>query len=312
MVLDGSREKRDEMFGHLYPDFDSSRAHPLVQAAINRSKKVCADPIWCKLLVCLVHLSTSHEVALTSGIYNDFLFATIFSCCFYACHRSGELILKNSKDEFDWQKVIKCSSLTFDANCVSYCLPYHKSNCFYQGTDILFSSQQVANLVTLLRLYIQLCDCIHRACVTLFICEDGSLLNQNWFDSKFLIDLIIFTMVILCILVVLPSMLVLVFLKTWFRKIYTHDNPMICAKLQLACLHLGPWLMLFLFYVYFLFISLPYIFFPPPPPLNNIYLFFVPCLPGFIHIGLCPFWLFLHSTSGWQIHLEVPLNLCKQ
>lgn len=148
----------------IYPDFDCNRAHPFVQVTINRSKKIHMDPIHHKLPVCPAHLSNFHQVALSSGKYDDLLFITILSCCFYNCHRSGKLILKNSKDEFDWHKIIKYGSLILDTNCVSYHqVPYHKSDHFYQGTD------------TLLKLYVHLCDRIHGACAALFICEDGSL-----------------------------------------------------------------------------------------------------------------------------------------
>ncbi|KAF8070248.1 hypothetical protein FPV67DRAFT_1668123 [Lyophyllum atratum] len=47
------------------------------------------------------HLSTFLLIARQSGSY-DLLFAAILSVCFYACHRSGELIQKNGKDLFDW------------------------------------------------------------------------------------------------------------------------------------------------------------------------------------------------------------------
>lgn len=83
--------------------------------ALVGSKKVRANPIRRKLPVCLAHLTSFHEIALTSGKYDDLLFVTIFSCCFYGCYRSGELIVKNAKNEFDqWRKVIKHHSLRFD------------------------------------------------------------------------------------------------------------------------------------------------------------------------------------------------------
>lgn len=83
--------------------------------ALVGSKKVRANPIRRKLPVCLAHLTSFHEIALTSGKYDDLLFVTIFSCCFYGCYRSGELIVKNAKNEFDqWREVIKHHSLRFD------------------------------------------------------------------------------------------------------------------------------------------------------------------------------------------------------
>jgi hypothetical protein len=91
----------------LYPNFDKNWAHPLVQATIAGSRKVRADPVKRKLPLCLSHLDAFLCIARMTGAYDDFLFAVIISCCFYACHRSGELVAKNQKDLHDWRKVIK-------------------------------------------------------------------------------------------------------------------------------------------------------------------------------------------------------------
>ena len=97
----------------LYPDFDKHRSHPLVRATIRGSKKIRGDPVRRKLPLRLCHLETFLNVARDSRSYDDLLFVTILSCCFYACHRSGELVQKNGSKSMDWRKVIKQSSLTF-------------------------------------------------------------------------------------------------------------------------------------------------------------------------------------------------------
>ena len=139
----------------LYPDFDTNCAHPLVTATIRGSKKIHADPVCRKLSLCPAHLQTFLHIAHGSQSYDDLLFATILSCLFYACHHSGKLVQKNSKDLFNWRKIIKCSSLTFPPGQAQYHLPYQKGDPFYRGTDILFSHQEVADPVTLLHEYVK-------------------------------------------------------------------------------------------------------------------------------------------------------------
>ena len=95
----------------------------------------------------------------------------------------GKLILK-SKKTVDWRKIIKHSSLHFSPGYAGYCLPYHKSDPFYCGTDIIFSVQQSADPVALLHEYVQICDSLHGAHKALFLHEDGSHPTQAWFDSK--------------------------------------------------------------------------------------------------------------------------------
>ena len=112
------------------------------------------------------------------------MFATIISCCFYACHWTGELIQKNDKSLFDWKKIIKRSSLIFEHGRALYHLPYHKGDPFYRGTDILFTPQTIADPVTLLTEYTTSRDIRHGAATSLFLRADGSQPTRSWFDSK--------------------------------------------------------------------------------------------------------------------------------
>jgi hypothetical protein len=169
----------------LYPNFDANRAHPLVTTTIRGSKKIRTDPIRRKLPLRPAHLQTFLLIARGSGSYDDLLFATILSCLFYACHRSGELVQKNSKELFDWRKIIKRSSLTFSQGRAQYHLPYHKGDPFYCGTDILFSQQEVADPVALLQEYVNRRDSVHNARLALFLREDGSHPTRSWFDARF-------------------------------------------------------------------------------------------------------------------------------
>jgi len=169
----------------LYPNFDANCAHPLVTTTIRGSKKIRADPVHRKLPLRPAHLQTFLHIARGSGSYDNLLFATILSCLFYACHCSGELVQKNSKDLFDWRKIIKRSSLSFSQGRAQYHLPYHKGDPFYHGTDILFSQQEVADPVMLLKEYVDRRDSVHQARLALFLREDGSHPTRSWFDARF-------------------------------------------------------------------------------------------------------------------------------
>jgi hypothetical protein len=169
----------------LYPDFDTVRSHPLVLSTIRGSQKVRADPVIRKLPLRLSHLSSFVKYSQATKNYDDLLFATIMSCAFYGCHRMGELIIKSDKSLFDWRKIIKRSSLAFSGKHAQYRLPYHKADPFYRGSDIVFSEHDIADPVQLLKNYTSLRDARHGARLPLFLCEDGSFPNRNWFDNKF-------------------------------------------------------------------------------------------------------------------------------
>jgi len=139
----------------IYPEFDTNRAHPLVQSTIRGSKKIHADPIHWKQPLRLSHLEAFIHVANTTCAYDDLLFATLLSCCFYGCHRLGELVWNNDKDQWDWRKVIKHVSLSFPYNRMQYHLPYHKGDPFYHGTDVLFTHHNSANPIALIFIHLR-------------------------------------------------------------------------------------------------------------------------------------------------------------
>jgi hypothetical protein len=97
-----------------YPEFDINRSHPLVKSTVWGAKKVRGDPVRRKLPLHLTHLQSFVNVALCTGSYDDYLMALLLSCAFYGCHRMGELVQKNDRTLFDWQKIIKQASLTFE------------------------------------------------------------------------------------------------------------------------------------------------------------------------------------------------------
>ena len=145
------------------------------------------------------------------------------------------------------RKVIKHSSLKFEQGRAGYRLPYHKSDPFYQGTDILHSLQQAANPVSLLKDYCSARDKLHGARPALFICENGSLSSRAWFESKF------YAIVgkdfgghscraggaTYYARLGLDESIIMA-LGRWSStawKIYIRDNPTVRAELQLAAIH---------------------------------------------------------------------------
>lgn len=175
----------DTISKDLYPEFDDNRNHPLVLSTIRGSKKIRADPVTRKLPLRQIHLASFVSHSTSTGSYDDLLFATIMSCAFYGCHRMGELIAKSDKSLFDSGKIIKRSSLKFTHNHAQYRLPYHKANLSYCGSDVVFSQHDIASPVHLLQSYTSLRDARHGPCLSLFLCEDGSIPNRSWFDNEF-------------------------------------------------------------------------------------------------------------------------------
>ena len=168
----------------IFPQFDSIRADPLVKTAIRGSWKIQADPVRRKLPLRTSHLQAFLQVALQSQAYDDLLFVTILSCAFYACHRIGELV-PPSPPLFDWRKIIKRNTLVFTDHRAQYHLPYHKGDPFFHGSDILFTSHDIADPIILLRTYTHLRDHKHGARSPLFLTENGQHPSRTWFNKRF-------------------------------------------------------------------------------------------------------------------------------
>jgi hypothetical protein len=161
----------------------------------------------------------------------------------------GKLIQKNNQSLFDWRKIIKRASLIFENRCTQYHLPYHKSDPFYHGTDVIFMHQDIADPVLLLKDYVALHDRIHGAKAALFLCEDGSHPSRSWFELKFFAVLdrrfgghspCTGYVTFLASLGMPESIIQAV--SHWSSdawKIYIRENPAIRVKQQLAaaCLH---------------------------------------------------------------------------
>jgi hypothetical protein len=242
--LTGARHFLNE----LYPDFDRNRSDPLVQATISGSCKIRADPVRRKQPLRTCHLEAFLLIAQETNSYDNLLFAVILSCTFYACHQIGELVLKSDKSLLDWRKVIKRGSLSFSANRATYHLPYHKSDRFYQGTDILFTTQEIADPVRLLQDYVAARNSLHGAKTALFLTQDGTIPSRHWFDKRFFARLdrsfgghsacagsaTFYASLGL-------SEDIIQALGRWSSqswRIYIHDNPSIQAEAQLAAIRL--------------------------------------------------------------------------
>jgi hypothetical protein len=168
----------------LYPDFAKNRHDAAVLATISGARKLHADPVRRKAPLQVEHLLRYIEAAKTTLAFDDFLFAVMISCCFYACHRAGELAWQDDPTLHDRRKLIKRASLHFHNGRAGYHLPYHKSDRFFQGSDILFSSQSVADPVSMLKDYTTLRDKYFPRHTILFVRQDGSVPTKRWFTKK--------------------------------------------------------------------------------------------------------------------------------
>lgn len=226
----------------LYPDFDKTWSSLLLQSMILGMKRLQGDAVRQKLPLRLSHLQGFCDIVRETGDYDDLLFIVILSCCFYACHKLGELVVKNECALFNWGKIIKQASLHFSNGHAGYHLHYHKADCYFCGTDILHVTHNIANTVQLLCEYVTRWDAIYFSCCTLFIWEDSSHLTWSWFNSKFSLSSTEYMAVAHLMLVVPLIMLFWDHTSSWEMVItaglvglYTTIH----AELHLATLHLA-------------------------------------------------------------------------
>lgn len=169
----------------LFPDFDSIRNHPSVQAVAKGAAKSRHAPVRRKEPLRVHHLTHFCVLAARTGDYDDLLFATILSCAFYGCHRIGELVHHNNPNNVDWSKVIRRASLDFPRDDqVAYQLPYSKTDRFFKGSTIVLCHREVADPVSLLLAYTLRRDRFFNFRTPLFLLRDGNLPSRSWFEKR--------------------------------------------------------------------------------------------------------------------------------
>jgi hypothetical protein len=99
--------------------------------------------------------------------------------------RLGELVFPNDHSLDSPRKQSRRDTLEMKSNSVSFQLPYHKADCFYEGSKIIvLSNPTPTNPVILMQRYISSRDSRFPKNPALWLRENGQPPRRNWFLEK--------------------------------------------------------------------------------------------------------------------------------
>lgn len=166
----------------LYPHIRSSRSSLLVKQTLTGCKKLYNTPIVRKRPLLSYEVKTAALHHAINPSHDDLLFASILLSGFFGLLRLGELVYPNDPSLDCPRKMSQRHTLNISASKVSFRLPFHKADRFFEGNLIyIFPNPTPANPVDFITKYIQSRDSLFPHATDLWIRADGSRPRRNWF-----------------------------------------------------------------------------------------------------------------------------------
>ena len=108
--------------------------------------------------------------------HNNILFIMLTLCGFFGLHRLRELTHPNTTGLWDYQKLIKHSSISLIPQTFLYTLPEHKADCYFNSNTVLIARcHDAPDLHSWFLRYLASYDAYHPAQSSLWLHKDGSV-----------------------------------------------------------------------------------------------------------------------------------------
>jgi hypothetical protein len=166
----------------FHPSVRAIRRHPLVTKTLAGCKKIRAVGVSRKRPITRAELG---DVAATYGSsmsHDDVLFVAILLAGFHGLLRLGELVWPDRKSLQDYRKVITRRRVLTSPASVSFHLPGHKADRFFEGNQVILQSTLTADdPVKPFLSYLQARDLRFPYNPELWLRADGSIPTRSWF-----------------------------------------------------------------------------------------------------------------------------------
>jgi hypothetical protein len=168
-----------------YPNIRENHLHPLVTAALQGSRKLCAMPTIRKRVLLPTELVDLCYWYRFSDVYNDLLFLCITLIGFHALLRLGEMVVPDDRHLRDPRKVTQRHTVRVNHDSVSFLLPGHKADRFFSGNEVLVrSTDTLDDPTSVFRRYLQSCDQRFRCYMELWLTSTGDAPTRTWYLSQ--------------------------------------------------------------------------------------------------------------------------------
>lgn len=168
-----------------YPAVRAARSSRLVTQALRGCKKLYNVPVVRKRPL---HLSEIEAVAKSYRFrhsHNDYLFLSQLLVGFFGLLRLGELVYPNDPTLDCPRKMTARQSLSVSPSDLSFVLPYHKADRFYEGNKVLIlANSTCANPILAIQSYLSSRDQLFPKNRDLWILHDGTKPRRSWFLNR--------------------------------------------------------------------------------------------------------------------------------
>ena len=166
-----------------FPDVQAACKSPLISCALQGAKWHYSVPTSCKLPLTSTNILTifnTHSPTLTHDLLFTVQIATGMDCLM----QLSELTLPDSVPLHDYCKVSMCHLVEFLPQGISFWLPGHKSNKFFEGNHLIIHKGGSPDIYVHFSSYHASCDTQFPLCPELWLWADGTLPTQMWFISQ--------------------------------------------------------------------------------------------------------------------------------
>ena len=167
-----------------FPNVRANRKSALVSCALQGAKRRYGVPTTRKLPLTHENLQTVYDSLSTNPTHDDLLFATQVYVGTNCLMRLAELTWPDKLDLRDYRKVSMRHSVQFLTNALSFWLPGHKADQFFEGNRLVVHQSATPNACSLFRSYLVSRDAHFPIRPELWIRANGTIPTRAWFIAR--------------------------------------------------------------------------------------------------------------------------------
>lgn len=169
----------------FYPHVRASRSSALVRQTVRGCLKLYNTPTVRKRPLSLAEVELIAARYSSSTSHDDALFLSQLLVGFFALMRLGELVYPNDRSLDTPRKMSSRNSLSISPGELSFDLPYHKADRFFEGNKILvLANVTLTNPVAAMQRYLSSRDRLFLDSRDLWIRADGTRPRRDWFLGR--------------------------------------------------------------------------------------------------------------------------------
>ena len=167
-----------------FPSVRSARKSALVSRALQGAKRRFGVPTTRKLPLTRENLLTVCDAYRNNPSHDDVLFVTQLLTGTECLMRLGELTWPDKVALRDYRKVSMRHTVSFHTDALSFWLPGHKADQFFEGNRLIVRKSVSPDAYSLFKTYLSSRDRLFRACPELWLRADGTISTRTWFINR--------------------------------------------------------------------------------------------------------------------------------